>query len=339
MPRFQVHQARYRLSNTSTRGEIPFAANERPCKPTGLRCLDKARVTDLRLHNLCTMARPFRTWLVGIVVLVGFGLATLMAAGYLLAHRFDSYVQQQAILYLQREFQAEVELKSLRLRLPRISSLKLLFNGGRGIVANVEGEGAVVRYRGRYDVPPLFIIRKFNAEIDLGSLFNTPKTVRSVTIDGIEINIPPKGSPLDADNVVRSERASDVIVREVIVTAGSLSIFPEAESSSPIRFDVHRVRLESLGKGAGMKYETALGNAHGEILSHGTFGPWTANQPGDTPIAGEYDYKKADLGLFPGIGDELASSVQFQGSLSSINVKEQNVLTAGNPSLSNETTD
>jgi hypothetical protein len=59
----------------------------------------------------------------------------------------------------------------------------------------------------------------------------------------------------------------------------------------------------------------------GEILSKGKFGPWAADEPGDTPLAGHYDFDNADLGVFSGIAGILDSMGEFDGTLSSIKVQ------------------
>jgi hypothetical protein len=50
-----------------------------------------------------------------------------------------------------------------------------------------------LRHHGRSDVPPMLAIKHFSFEADLGALLDTPKTVNRVTLDGLEIQIPPKG--------------------------------------------------------------------------------------------------------------------------------------------------
>src|SRR5262249_6389257 len=52
--------------------------------------------------------------------------------------------------------------------------------------------------------------------------------------------------------------------------------------------------------------------------SEGTFGPWNAGEPGDTPLAGSYRFEKADLGVFAGIAGTLHSAGTFDGTLSAI---------------------
>ena len=280
-----------------------------------------------------------KKWLLGIGVFFGMGLIALTIAGYFLARRIDPYIRNQAIVYLQERFDSEVELTSLSIHLPRFSRLKFVFSGGRGALARVEGEGLSLRHKGRHDVPPMFAIRTFSAEVDLGTLFNTPKTVRSVTIDGMTINVPPKDE--SSSTPEKRESSVDLLVQEVIVANSTLSILPKDQTKTPLRFDLHRVRLESVGKGVGMKYDAALTNAKppGEILSKGTIGPWAAEEPGDTPITGKYDFRNADLSVFAGIAGTLASTGDFDGSLSALNVHGQatvpdfNLALAGNHAL------
>src|ERR1700681_4099751 len=74
-----------------------------------------------------------------------------------------------------------------------------------------------------------------------------------------------------------------------------------------------------------MRYDATLKNAMppGEIQSKGTFGPWAATEPGNTPLSGAYDFKDANLGVFDGIAGILHSTGQFGGSLDSISVQGQ----------------
>jgi hypothetical protein len=77
-----------------------------------------------------------------------------------------------------------------------------------------------------------------------------------------------------------------------------------------------------------MKYDAALTNAKppGEIESKGTFGPWVAGEPGDSPIDGDYRLDSADLGVFSGIAGVLHSSGLFKGTLSSVNVRGEAIV-------------
>jgi hypothetical protein len=88
-----------------------------------------------------------------------------------------------------------------------------------------------------------------------------------------------------------------------------------------------------------MRYEARLTNAKppGEIVSKGSFGPWVAAEPGDSPLNGEYVFENADLGVFTGIAGILTSTGSFHGTLAAINARGEarvpdfRLKLAGNP--------
>ena len=45
----------------------------------------------------------------------------------------------------------------------------------------------------------------------------------------------------------------------------------------------------------------------GQIETSGTFGPWQKDDPGATPLEGNYNFQNADLGTIKGIGGILGS--------------------------------
>ena len=121
------------------------------------------------------------------------GVVALFVTAAVLARRFEPYIREQAILYLSKRFDSEVEIAALRVRIPKTSPFRLVLTRGRGVSARVEGEGISLRHKGRRDIPPLFTMKKFACEVDLETLFNSPQTVPLVSLDGLEIHIPPKG--------------------------------------------------------------------------------------------------------------------------------------------------
>jgi hypothetical protein len=278
-------------------------------------------------------------WLLAIVLFAAvFAIVAIIAARFIAAH-FEPYIREQAILYLEKRFDSDVELTALRVYLPHLSPLKLVLSRGRGAMARVEGEGVSLHHKRSESRLPLFVMKSFAFDIDLGNLFDTPKVARSVAIDGMEINIPPKGKRPDFHSGGEDHPDTGVLIEDVLITNSRLMIFPRETDKVPLRFDLHRVHLESAGTSVAMKYDATLTNARppGEIQSQGSFGPWAATEPGDTPLAGEYDFKDADLGVFDAIGGILHSTGKFEGNLDSINVRGQasvpnfRLKSAGNP--------
>jgi len=71
-------------------------------------------------------------WIAGIGISALTVFVVLVIAGSTLARRFDPYIRQQAMEYLKKRFDSHVELKSLRVRIPNISPLRVLLLRGRG---------------------------------------------------------------------------------------------------------------------------------------------------------------------------------------------------------------
>src|SRR5215510_4951075 len=223
-------------------------------------------------------------------------------------------------------------MAALRVRMRRASLVETQHKRGHGLIATVEGDGIQLRHKGRRDLPPLFAMKQFRFDVELRTLLDRTRVLHLVTVDGMEINVPPKGQRPDLASTpghdipsqdAAADTASNVLLEEVIITNAALTILPNNSKKFPLRFDVHRVRLQSAGQHVAMKYEAALTNAkpRGEVQSNGTFGPWVTEEPGDSHLAGVYNFTNADLGVFSGIRGMLESSGQFEGTLSSVNVK------------------
>jgi hypothetical protein len=298
-----------------------------------------------------------RNWLLAIGVA---GLAVtvgLVITASALRDRIDPYARHQVIEYLSRRFNSDVELRELHIRIPRTSMLRLLLTRGRGAMVTIEGEGLALRSKRRQDLAiansaaPLISIQKFACEINLDDLFKTPKLVTHVSLDGMVIQIPPPGErPVLSGQAQPDPRAAPstapnsgsntgVIIQEITIQHATLTLLPRDPNKVPLQFAIQRMRLESVGAGLGMKYEASLINAKppGNIQSSGVFGPWSAQEPGETPLAGEYRFDKADLGVFNGIAGTLRSTGRFEGKLSAINASGDAVVPnfrlrrAGNP--------
>ncbi len=240
-----------------------------------------------------------------------------------MARRFEPYIKQQAVDYLRKRFESEVQLDSLSVRIPRLSPTRLVFSKGVGIIATVEGKGIVMRHRGRKDIPPMFAMKAFQFQVDLGRVFDPVKNIDLVKLEGMQIHIPPKGDRPDFPKAEPGSKPPQVVIDHVEIHNAHLVILPKVKDRKPLDFDLHEIHLRSAGMNQAMKYTALLTNPKppGEIDSKGTFGPWNADSPGDTPLAGDYVFSNANLGVFKGIGGILQSTGKFEGVLSVINAK------------------
>src|SRR5262245_31676250 len=129
-------------------------------------------------------------WISGFALIAFLGL---VVTAYFLSKRYEPQIREQTVQYLEKRFSSEAEITALRIVIPRVSPFRIILSGGSGTLAHIEGEGISLRHKGRPDIPPMFIMKRFTADVDLGNVFKKSKFVDLVTIEGMEINVPPKG--------------------------------------------------------------------------------------------------------------------------------------------------
>ena len=273
------------------------------------------------------MTRRKKYWLAGIAALLGLAALGVYVAASRIAKRFEPMIREQAVRYLRERFHSDVEIAALHINPPKMSIFQILLRHGRGAKVGVEGEGVSMRFRGMRDLPPLFQIRKLYFILDLGVLGEPRKTVDFVALEGVEINIPPKGEFPDlAPEKGWGEDASgkpNVLIKDAQFSDAVLMIHPKDKTKNPLQFDIQHLRLTSVGIDSAMQYESALTipKPPGTLHTKGNFGPWVAPEPGDTPLKGDYTFDEANLGVFNAIAGTLNSTGTFDGTLDTVHAQ------------------
>src|SRR5262245_42264565 len=170
------------------------------------------------------MTVRWKRWLLVTGVAFGAALIVLLFIGRAMAERFEPYIRDQAIAYLEKRFDSEAEIGELRISVPNLSPYKLVFNHGKGTMAHVEAERVVLRHKKRRDIAPMFVMKRFTFDVDLGTVFDSTKRVQLVTIDGMEVNVPPQGERPDlggSDEDAEAEK-TNVILDEVRINDSRL---------------------------------------------------------------------------------------------------------------------
>jgi hypothetical protein len=246
-----------------------------------------------------------------------FVLLLLIAAGILYSRERHSeeLLRRTIVRVLGEQFKSDVELRAIHVKIfPRFA---------------VAGEGLSLHYHGRLDTPPLIRVEHFSFAIGILGLLRPVKHIPLVRIDQMTITIPPRDSRQErTPNLEPSQnRASSpaVIVDQVICTATNIVILPKKAGKEPLVWDIHELFLDSLRVDKPVAFHGHLTNGKpvGEIETHGTFGPWDVDDPGGSPVSGEYKFSDADLDPFPGIAGTLSSTGKFSGVLSELQVQGQ----------------
>ena len=267
------------------------------------------------------MSSRTKRWLVGSALAVAAVLAGLALLAGLMVRRFDPYIRAEAIEYLSRRFDCDVSIDQLHVRIPHIPVLQLIWKRGDGVMAEVTGEGVVLRQRGQRAVPLTITMKRFQFGVDLGRVFDPVKRVSTVRLEQVEIQVPPRSEGPWRGS--RSENECGYCFEHIEFVDSRLVILPRDQTRKALEFELHRVLLESAGPGQPLQYRANL-KIHtppGVVDAHGTFGPWNTATPGLTPLGGDYTFRNADLGVFAAIAGTLSSKGSFEGTLSAITAK------------------
>jgi hypothetical protein len=196
----------------------------------------------------------------------------------------------------------------------------------------VTGTGFRLHRENRLDVPPLVTIGEFSATTDLPLLWQ--RRLRQVTVAQMEIYIPPESRSASTSKETEEPRdepgrrgnsgpsLGGLVIEEIVSTDARLEIAPDDPDGTPLLFDILEVRLTNFSPFSPAAYEARLVNPkpRGEIDTSGSFGPWNTGHPRQTPMAGDFTLKDADMSVFNGISGVLTSVGRFEGRLEALDV-------------------
>jgi len=175
-------------------------------------------------------------------------------------------------------------------------------------------EGVSLR-QGSQPGPPLIVVAKLSIRSTLAGLISGRRV--SMRADGMRVSVPASGS---REPIKLSSHSN---VRIIEFTAENSVLEIGRSDKQPLRFLVHELKLHNIATGSRLLFNVRLTNPEppGEISASGEFGRWNARDFGKTPLGGEYQFQRADLGVFKGIRGELFSRGRFTGILERIGVR------------------
>ena len=231
------------------------------------------------------------------------------------ARAIEAGLRKKVEQELSERFQSKVELKAFHVDVfPRVVAV---------------GEGLTLRHHGRTDIPPLFQVGRFSFSTGIIGLVRPTKHIATVHVDRLQITLPPSGekgvetSWQEIQDQLSRAKLPKTILERVICHDADIFTTPTRAGKAPLDWRIHNLILDQVDFNKPFGFRGTLTNAQpiGEISTQGQFGPWNADEPGNSPVAGEYNFKNADLGPFPGIDGTLSSSGQFVGPLNKLGVK------------------
>ncbi len=244
-----------------------------------------------------------------IVLWITIGVfACLSAIAAIIALRFQPTARSYVISTLERRYKSQVELGNFQISLfPMVKAT---------------GENLVLRWGGRRDIPPMISVRRFTVEARFVGFFRYPRRIRRLTLEGLQLHIPPHSAVAPASG---SNGPSYVpyLLEEVVANGTTFETLPSDPKKQPLMFDIRQMDLRTVAQFRPMTFQAMLENPKppGLIHSTGQFGPWKEDDPGGTPVSGQYTFSDADLSAFHGIMGTLSSTGNYHGELNRIEVQ------------------
>jgi AsmA-like C-terminal region len=164
--------------------------------------------------------------------------------------------------------------------------------------------------------PPVVTVQQLTIQAHYLDLLLRPGYLSQIVLKDLLVHIPPIGTPVEESNW--QETPSTTRVGEIVADGSTIQV--DRASGPPLLFAIPTMHLESVADNQPLGFTVAL---HiplppGDVRATGKFGPWNYNEPGKTPVAGEYTFQNADLSVFYGIAGVLSAHDKFQGILRQI---------------------
>jgi hypothetical protein len=251
--------------------------------------------------------KAMRKWLIAGAV----GLVLLVAAGFFLRSNIHGLVRARLQKVLATHFASTVEFSDFDVTMfPRM---------------HVTITELVLRHKGRTDIPPLIEVKTVSMYAQLPELLRPRPYISFVQLDGLKIHTPPRvrgGEPLIHKTDQDLAKKYPVLIGEVRADDASIEVLRAQSDKPPREFPIHHLDLHNVSFDRPAQFHALLTNAlpKGEIDATGQFGPWSAEEPSETPADGHYIFQNADLGTLKGLRGILSSKGQFSGPLDYLTV-------------------
>jgi hypothetical protein len=271
--------------------------------------------------------RGKRRWLKWAAAAIFLAFLLLGVAISISIHRAEPMLRDAIVEKLAEHFHARVELDSFH-----VSLVDGLWAEGKGLriwpPANVAGVSIPGSNGMPGQVRPLIQLDEFRFHAPLRYKPGEPVRISVVELKGLKVDVPPKphftraAAALDAEAKQTESSVLRFEIESIDCKGASLALETSKPGKMPLVFDIARVKLNHVSVGGRMQFAAELTNPRpaGTIITSGSLGPWAVEDPGETPLEGNYRFEHADLGVFKGIAGILNSTGTYRGALRNLTV-------------------
>ncbi|MBV8051652.1 MAG: hypothetical protein JOZ80_10715 [Acidobacteriaceae bacterium] len=235
-----------------------------------------------------------------VVIVVGLPIAV---------HYAEPVLRERVIETLSARFHARVELPVFHVS---VTNGFQVYGGGLKVFATFDPNSH------EPGIQPVIAVEEFRFHASILNLLHTPMRIHRVYLQGLELNIPPRGQR-EIDLHLKKIK-NKIYVDEFVCEHAQLIINTARPDKLPLEFEIRQLTMQQIAPNEALRFNATLINPKpvGEIQSTGFFGPWQPEEPRDTPVKGEYSFTHADLSTIRGIGGILSSKGAYEGTLGGI---------------------
>ena len=167
---------------------------------------------------------------------------------------------------------------------------------------------------------PLATAQKIRITGRYRDLLFRPYHLAEIEVDGLRVRIPSR-TEAKKWNEGAGGTSSKVSVGTVLTNGAVLEV-EKPGSEEALKFEIHKLVVESIAAGRPMNYKVSMGipEPPGELESTGKFGPWHDGEIGTIPLSGSVKLSGARLDKYPGLGGTIRSDERFGGTLEQVEV-------------------
>jgi hypothetical protein len=239
--------------------------------------------------------------------------------------RAEPMLRAAIIEELEEHFHARVELDSFH-----VSLRNGVWAEGKGL--RIWPPPNMTGATGSDAKQPLIRLADFRFHAPLHYKPGEPVRISVVQLTGLDVDVPPKPSArreqTESDEAAPDQGHTSILsflVDSIDCKNAHLILETSKPGKLPLEFDIAHVRLSHVSLSSPMHFDAQLTNPRpaGTIVTSGNFGPWSVEDPGESPVEGQYKFEDADLGVFKGIAGILNSTGNYQGVLRNLEVEGQ----------------
>jgi len=247
-------------------------------------------------------------WIAGLALA---SAAIVFLVGWVAVSRAEPILRERVTETLSARFHSKVELDGFH-----VSLLRGLQVSGNGL--RLYGVSDPNNHEPGFQ--PLISVAEFSFQTGVADLLRIPMHVNTVFIKGMALNLPPREQRGEMKRMSPTGEKIEIVVDKFVCDGAQLIINTLRPGKLPLEFDIESLKMARIGSGEPLRFDAVLTNPKpvGNIISSGSFGPWQADSPRDTPMRGAYSFNDADLGTIKGIGGILSSTGEYSGNLDNI---------------------